>query len=748
MSGAAGERGSTKRNEFGAFGGVFTPCLLTILGVIMFMRANFVVGQAGIGGAVLILLAAKSISLLTALSTSAIGTNMQVRGGGAYYLISRVLGPEFGGAIGIVLFVAQAVSVPFYILGFTEAVVRSLPILAPHHALVVYTTASVLFVVTYVGAGWAIRVQYVIMGVLAASILVFMGGAALHFRPSIFVENWASDYTAHPLGDRYSFWMVFAIYFPAVTGIMAGINMSGDLKDPAKSIPRGTLAAIGVAFVVYLLQILVSGGAFSRTTLIERPYLALADNALFGLSPLVAAGMFAATLSSALGSYMGAPRVLQAVSRDGILGFLRPFAKGSVKGDEPRRALIVTGAVTFAVLTWAENAEGGQALDMVAGTITEFFLYTYGMLNVAAFIEAGSGNPSFRPRFRFFHWTTALAGGVGCVVVAFIINPFQAVIAFVFLAGVTWHIKRRDLRAAFGDARWGFLYKAVRDNLIRLASMQETPKNWRPTALVFTGNPKSRETLVNYAVWMEAGRGIAFLANVLVGSLKTHGPYRETAVSQLRDFCEKGNMHAFPIAVVDDSLEHGVSSLLQATQVGPIRPNLAIFGWSEDPEHVTMWVRQLRLARSLGMGVVVIKEGLRRLPSGGKQIDVWWRGMKNGGLMLLLAHLLTRNWEWSDTDVRLLREVGKEEACEATREDLARLVHDARVEATVNVVVSRASFAEALVSESSGADCVFLGFEPPEEGRELEWYERYREMVCEAPTTVLVCAVGDEGLMA
>ncbi|MCP4640708.1 MAG: amino acid permease, partial [bacterium] len=218
------------RNQFGWFGGVFTPCTLTILGVIMFMRANFVVGQAGILQAILILLLAKSITFFTALSTSAIGTNMQVRGGGAYYLISRVLGPEFGGAIGIVLFLAQAISVPFYVLGFTEALCQTFEPLKPHYAAIAFGTAGLLFVITYIGASWAIKVQYVIMAILGVSIVVFMGGALRFFSFETLSQNFSSGFTAvdpaEPSKGTYDFWQVFAIYFPAVTGIMAGINMS------------------------------------------------------------------------------------------------------------------------------------------------------------------------------------------------------------------------------------------------------------------------------------------------------------------------------------------------------------------------------------------------------------------------------------------------------------------------------------------------------------------------------------------
>jgi amino acid transporter len=737
------------RNEFGTFGGVFTPCTLTILGVIMFMRANFVVGEAGIFGAILILVLAKSITLFTALSTSAVGTNMQVKGGGAYFLISRVLGPEFGGAIGIVLFLAQAVSVPFYILGFSEALVATFPSLGQHYGAIAFVTAAILFVITYVGAKWAIKVQYLIMAVLAVSIVVFLGGAILRFSPERLAENWGSGYTpATPQGPNYGFWTVFAIYFPAVTGVMAGINMSGDLKNPTRSIPRGTLAAIGVTVVVYLAQMLICGAAFSREDLIAKPYLLLTEHALFGLSILVAAGMFAATLSSALGSYMGAPRVLQAVARDRILTLVRPFARGAAKGDEPRRALVATGVLTALVLLWAVNAQEGQALNLVAGTITEFFLYTYGMLNIAAFIEAVGGNPSFRPRFRFFHWSTALAGGLGCIVVAFIISPIQATVAFAVLAGLVWHIRRRTLRVAFGDARRGFIYKALRNNLIRLAAMRETAKNWRPTSLVFIGNPESREDLADYALWLEAGRGIVFLAYVLVGPFEQYGKHRVTALEQLRDFCQKRDMQAFPVVIVDEDLDHGVSSLLQTLSIGPVRPNLAVFGWSEVHDRLTGYVGQLRMAEAMDMSLVLLEPGTRFFHTGRKRVDIWWRGMKNGGLMMLLAHLLTRNWEWSRTEVRLLRLVDNEEARKSTREDLQRLVGDARIEASVKVMVDHAPFAEVLQRESGDADCVFLGFDVPEPGAEEEWRRRYEPLLLEAPTVILVCSVGAEDLMA
>ncbi|MHC4830365.1 MAG: amino acid permease, partial [Planctomycetota bacterium] len=237
---------SSQGNQFGTFGGVFTPSILTILGLILFMRANQILGNVGVLAAIAILLISKSITFLTSLSISAISTNMQVKGGGAYFLISRVLGPEFGGAIGIALFFALALSVPFYLLGFTEALVTTFPSLTPHFQKIAFAGLATFFVVAWVGASWAIKTQYVIMGILVSAILAFMIGSAQAFSLATFKANLyaagpgelkgLSGETLIPL----SFWAAFAIYFPAVTGIDAGVNMSGDLKDPARSIPTGT----------------------------------------------------------------------------------------------------------------------------------------------------------------------------------------------------------------------------------------------------------------------------------------------------------------------------------------------------------------------------------------------------------------------------------------------------------------------------------------------------------------------------
>jgi len=284
-----------------------------------------------------------------------------------------------------------------------------------------------------------------------------MGGALLLFDPEVFHTNLISSYSS----NKISFWVVFAIYFPAVTGILAGVNMSGDLKDPARSLVRGTMAAIAVGFFIYLLEILLCGGSQQRGDLQAQPFEMLVKNALWGTGFLVMGGVFAATISSAVGSFLGAPRVLQALARDQIFPILGIFGHGSKDKDEPRYGLALTLGLTLGIIFLMGGGDSMSAFDMIAAIVSMFFLCTYGMINFAAFVESFGANPSFRPRFRFYHWTTSILGTVACLVVMILINAFAAAVAISVIAAIYVYLSRRVFRSAFGDARLGFQYAIV-----------------------------------------------------------------------------------------------------------------------------------------------------------------------------------------------------------------------------------------------------------------------------------------------
>ncbi len=730
-------------HQLGTFAGVFTPSILTILGVIMFLRAGYVVGEAGVSGALGVLLSAELIVLLTALSIAAISTNTQVHGGGAYYLISRVLGPEFGGAIGLTLFLAQTLSVPFYILGFSEAVVQSWPNLQEHIRWICLGAATILFIVNFSGVKWAVPTQFLVLGVLAVSIIAFMGGLALRFDPDVFRENWAPAYTA---GN--DFWVMFAIYFPAVTGIMAGINMSGDLKDPTHSLTRGTLYAVGCGFGVYGLQIILLGGAESRASLIESPYASLVLNALFGAGFLVVAGMFAASISSALSSFLAAPRVMQAIARDRLLTPLNFLARGTVHGDEPRPALILTFGITLAVLWVATGTEASTAFNQVASIVTMFFLCAYLIINVAAFVEAFGSNPSFRPRFKWFHWGTALAGAIGSLLAMLLIHVGHAVIAVLLIAVLYAHISRRSYVTTYGDARRGFIYSNISKYLLRLRNTRSHPKNWRPTMLVLSGNPERRLNLIMLGVWMEAGRGIVTVARIMIGKLSAMARERQAASSELIQFVRENDLNAFTEVVVAEDFDEGVRLLLQSHSIGPIKPNLVLMGWPMDQTRIQPFVRHLGDVRTLGMSAVCVID--RGLPpaEGQKRIDIWWRGQQNGSLMLIIAHLLTRNWEWSRSRIRIIRIVHSLEEQDEARHTMSSLVEAARIDADVEPVLSERPFKEVFREISGDASIVFIGFQPVVEERAVEFYHAYQDMLEGMPTTILISSSGDADLLA
>jgi amino acid transporter len=727
------------QNQFGTFGGVFTPSILTILGVIMFMRSGFVTGQAGLGSAILILALATAITFLTGLSISAVSTNTTVEGGGAYFLISRSLGPEFGGAIGLALFLAQALAVPFYILGFVEALTTTFPQANEYFLYIGLGTLVVLFIINYVGASWAIKTQYVVLSILVVAIGSFLIGGIMDFDMEIAKSNWEAAYT-----DGTSFWVVFAVFFPAVTGIDAGVNMSGDLKEPERSIPVGTLAAIGVGFLVYLFNIIVSGGSTPRVNLIDDPFGSLLRQA-GPLSFMVIAGVFAATLSSAIGSLLGAPRILQALARDDIFPGLGLFAKGTVQGDEPRRGLLLTLAMGVGILLLAGSGGGGGALNAVAVVLTMFFLFAYGMTNAAAFIEQFSRNPSFRPRFRFFHWSLALVGGIGCLVAAFLINPMAAIISLFLVTGVYFFISRRVLKNTFGDARRGFYYERVRTNLRKLGTYAQHPKNWRPTSLVLSGNPKTRLTLTQIATWLGSGRGITTMVNVLEGSLHDKLEERAEAEAELEAYTKENNLQAYVDVIVSPSFKTGLAVLLQAHSVGPIKPNMVVSGWPKRPGDYIGFARQLRTTHELGMSQVILVD--RGLPEQPKRIDVWWRGRRNGSLMAILAYLLTHNWQWSRVSIRLIKMLDPGESTADAEAQLEELIDAARLDAEF-LILPEGRFSEQLASTSSDADLVMLGFRPPADDDAQAFHEAYSGFVDGLSTTLMVCSTGDADLLS
>lgn len=736
---AATESDQSDRQTFGTFGGVFTPCTLTILGVIMFLRFGQVVGQAGVIWMVVIVLTAKVITTITSLSLSAIATNTQVKGGGAYYLISRSLGVEFGGAIGIVFYLAQAISVAMYVIGFTEALVQTIPALAGNFAATASVVNLATFICVYIGAGWTIRVQYFILAVLGVSLASFYFGAINDFSPEQFSENLQPHFAGgNSLGT------MFALFFPAVTGIMAGANMSGDLTNPAKSIPRGTLAAVGVTALVYLSMGVLLAGA--------RPYEVLqANNLVIGdiaiVRTLIVAGIFAATLSSALGSMMGAPRILQAFARDEVFGSLKFFAHSDGASKEPRRAIVLTFVVAEICLLLGD-------LDAIAPIITMFFMITYGLLNLATFYEAVTNNPSYRPTFMYCHWSLSLLGAISCFGVMLLINWAWALIALGVMAALYSWIRIREVEARWGDLQGGVAFERARQSLLRLEEEAYHPKNWRPVVLALSSSAWNRPQLAVYGHWLTSGHGILTLAQVVTGDVEDLGERSKSYERALRKFIQRDRLQAFPAVVVAEELSTGIEALVQCHGIGGFRPNTVLLGWPKTEESAIVFGATLRLLAHLQQSIVVARmpeeERLEdesehaiadtsEAPVG--SIDVWWRGMQNGALMLLLAHLLHQNPEWRSNPIRLLRLAPNEEAKQEVYQHLVELAANSRIKAEP-VVVESEDVVQTIKTTSRNAAVTIIGFEPPAEGEEAQFFHRMNDLAGDLPRVLFIDNAG------
>jgi potassium/chloride transporter 4/5/6 len=390
---------SSDEAKLGTFLGVYTPTVLTILGVIMYLRLGWVTGQMGLAKTLLIVVVANAITLITTLSFSSIATNIRVGVGGAYYIISRSLGLEFGGAIGLPLFLSQAFSVSLYAFGLAESLRVIWPGVPVQLAALLIVIAVAILALR--GARMALRAQIPIMALIALSLLVLVVGAFT--GPRVETEPLA---TAPVVG----FWVVFAVFFPAVTGIMAGLGLSGDLRDPIKAIPRGALAATITGLFVYLLVPIVLIHGAAPEALRAEPLIWAKIAPLGAL--LVLPGLWGAIFSSAVGSILGAPRTLQALAVDGLAPKFFGFGRG--EGGEPVNGLVVSLAIALVGVSLGN-------LNAVAPVVTMFFLTVYGMVNVVAALEMISGDPSWRPSLHV-PWWLCLAGGLGCFWVMFLIN--------------------------------------------------------------------------------------------------------------------------------------------------------------------------------------------------------------------------------------------------------------------------------------------------------------------------------------
>ncbi len=688
----------------------------------MYLRFGWVVGNVGLVGTLIIVTLSTFITFLTALSIAAIATNAPVKTGGAYYMISRSLGIEIGGAVGIPLFLAQAFSVALYIIGFSESLTIIFPSL--NIKLVGIITTLLLGTLSLFSTKAAIRLQFFILGVIILSLLsLFLGGPLTETQSGIW------SISAENTSD---FWMVFAVFFPAVTGIMAGVNMSGDLKDPSKSIPRGTFLAVGVGYLVYMTVPILLAFWVDSSTLVEDP-LIMHKIAFWGGAILL--GVWGATLSSAVGSLMGAPRVLQALTKDQVLPRQLSFL-GKSSGDEqiPRWATIFTIVLTL-ILVYLGN------LNTIAPILTMFFLTTYGILNVTAGIEKFLESPSFRPKFKV-HWIFSLMGTIGCFAVMFLINAVATILAILFIIIIYTWLRRRRLKTTWGDVRSGVLLQIIRYALLRLEK-EVNPKSWRPNILVLSGSLSKRWHLIDFANGITQEKGLFTIATILPEK-KVPQEKLSDFEKQITDYLNNKKIRALVRVTRAASIFPGAIQLVNSYGLGNLVPNTVLLGESKEIRHKEEYAQMINHFYKSKRNVIIMQDFVSEDFRNKKSVDIWWGGLKgNGGLMMILGYLMHISPYWQNIEITIKMVVATDEAVLIAQNNLTSMLTNMRVNFNIKVLVLKGEiFWNILKRESSDSDLVMLGLKAPDENFG-DYFEKLKEDTKDLNKKIFVLASQD-----
>eukprot|EP00761_Pharyngomonas_kirbyi_P014727 gb/GECH01014757.1/.p1 GENE.gb/GECH01014757.1/~~gb/GECH01014757.1/.p1 ORF type:complete len:964 (+),score=178.28 gb/GECH01014757.1/:1-2892(+) len=569
--------------KLGLFMGVLVPCVLSIFGVILFLRLGMIVGQSGVILSFVMLILGYFIVTLTTLSISAISTNGLVKGGGVYFMLSRSLGPELGGSIGVIFYAANIAATAMYTLGFVEAVTSAFSVF-PHGRWwkLLYSTVTLIFclIVCLVGASFFAKTSFIIFLILMVSVITsFVSFCFQNADPNLKFTSWSwltfkdniwPGFQIDPsTGNKMNFRIVFGIVFPACTGIMAGANMSGDLKKPSKAIPKGTLGALLFTLIVYSIFVVTIAFTTERYTLVH-DYVVMSDVSYVPI--LVNIGVFCTTASAALSTLIGASRVLQAFSRDQLLPGLGIFKKGFGRNDEPRISVLFSACIVQLLLLMGK-------LNEIAPFTSMFFLLSYAFTNFACFLLSVTGAPNFRPLFSYWSWHSALLGSILCFGAMFFIKPLYAAISLLIqlILMILIHYFC-NANVMWGDVSQAIIYHQVRKYLLRLDVRKQHVKYWRPQVLQLVSNPDRNWPLIMFMNHFKKG-GLFVVGKVILGDIIEHRErYFEEQDSWL-ELIREGNIKAFPELITSSSFRQGAQNLMMTSGVGGMKVNSVVFGF-------------------------------------------------------------------------------------------------------------------------------------------------------------------------
>ncbi len=685
---------------------MFFTAISTILGAIMFLRFGFAVGQVGFAGTLLIILIGHAVTIPTAMAIAEIATNQKVEGGGEYFIISRSFGLVIGSAIGIALYFSQAISVAFYIMAFSESFTPLIHWMTEHLSLpgwlvrVLEQKQTVgipaLLGLTYImltkGANLGVKALYVVVATLGISLVAFFVGKTEYNQNNTF-DPFASVKNVHP--DRINntndiarhlvptdelisnnpdtirqsppasnqmqdfgyllpvgFFTVFSIIFPAFTGMTAGVGLSGDLKDPGKSIPVGTLAATVSGMIIYIFIAYKLAVSAPPEQLADTSRLVMADIAWQGWL-IVPLGLAAATISSALGSIMVAPRTLQAIARDHIFPMPKAnrwLAKGKGRNDEPYNASIFTILIAGAFIL-------AGALDSVAQIISMFFMVTYGSLCLISFLNHFAADPSYRPRFRS-RWFLSLFGAVACFGLMFFMNSAYAILAIALMAGLYYFISyynpdKRSIAVIFQ----GVIFQISRQIHVFLQkAKKEKSKSWRPSAVAMSEATFERMCLFDLLRWIAHKYGFGTYIHLNKGFLSAQAhQHAEQAKQRLIKMAEVSHSNIYVDTMVSPSYTSSIASVIQLPGIAGTENNLVLFDYaSYNPDNLDDILDNYNLIRSVNFDVAILAcnekgYGLK------KEIHIWLTSsdFENANLMILLSYIILGHDDWREGQIKI-----------------------------------------------------------------------------------------------
>lgn len=693
---------------------VFLTAISTILGAIMFLRFGYAVGNVGFLGALGIILIGHLVTIPTAMAIAEISTNQKVEGGGEYFIISRSFGLNIGAAIGIALFLSQAISVAFYVIAFAEAFDPLLLWVEHEYSLVLYdkriiSGSAMIFLAILMltkGADLGMIMLYIVVSTLAVSlVLFFLGNTG-------YIPSFSEFQMNHAVEQPVGFFYAFAICFPAFTGMTAGVGLSGDLKDPSKSIPLGTLAATLIGMVIYVFIALKLAYSASPEDL-NSDQLIMSKIALWG--PIIPIGLAAATFSSALGSIMVAPRTLQALAGDEIFpnqkvnGWLK---KGRGIKGEPVNASLVVCAISAVFIAAGD-------VNAVAELISMFFMVTYGALCSISFLQHFAADPAYRPVFKS-RWYLSLLGAVMCVWLMFKMNPGYAFGSLVFMGlmylGISYY--KKDERGVASIFK-GVIYQISRrlQLFIQNAEKADAEEEWRPAIVSLSKDTFERYDSLEVLKWISHKYGFGTHLHLIEGYVsKATDKEAKKAISDLIVIANISHSRVFVDAIISPSYTSAVAQTLQLPGVSGQENNMFLFEYPRrDSQMLTPALENFNLVKTLNFDICILSSSDRKFGYM-RKLHIWIGAgdYENANLMILLGYIILGHPDWKGGDIRIFA-LFPEDQLETQKNKLLDLVKSGRLPISSHNIelvtsINETSYRKIISDKSSTADLTIVGF--------------------------------------